>query len=110
MDRASHKKRGQYFALNPETGAVESTSEPGQGENAAFVMAPGGLLLQQGDGTLLVLPTDGKSFAPLRRYHVADSATYAYPVPTARGILVREESGLSLYGTAGHAAAADHVR
>ena len=101
----SQKKRGQYFALNPATGAVESTSEPGQGENAAFVAAQGGLLLLQGDGNLLVLPTDGTSFAPLRRYHVADSPTYAHPVPTALGILVRDESGLSLFGTADRAAA-----
>ena len=106
----SQKKRGQYFALNPATGAVESTSEPGQGENAAFVVAPGGLLLQQGDGTLLILPADGKSFAPLRRYHVADSATYAYPVPTSLGILVRDEAGLSLFGSADRAAETESVR
>lgn len=100
----SHKKRGQYFALDPATGAVLATSEPGQGENAAFVTAPGALLLLRGDGNLLVLPADGRSFAPLRRYHVADSATYAYPVPTGRGILVRDESGLALYGTTERAA------
>ena len=105
----SHKKRGQYFALNPATGAVETTSEPGQGENAAFVVARGALLLQQGDGTLLVLPSDGQSFSPLRRYHVADSATYAHPVPTALGILVRDESGLSLFGTADRAADGERV-
>lgn len=106
----SHKKRGQYFALNPATGAVESTSAPGQGENAAFVAAPGGLLLLQGDGNLLVLPLDGKSFDPVRRYHVADSATYAHPIPTPLGILVRDESGLSLYGTADRAADAQPPR
>jgi outer membrane protein assembly factor BamB len=102
----SQKKRGQYFALDPATGAVEATSEPGQGEHAAFVMAGGGLLLLlQGDGTLLALPADGKTFVPVRRYHVADSATYAHPVPTARGILIRDETGLSLYGTSDRAAA-----
>lgn len=106
----SDKKRGQYFALDPATGAVQSTSEPGQGENAAFVVAPGGLLLLRGDGNLLVLPADGASFTPLRRYQVAESATYAHPVPTARGILVRDESGLSLYGTTERAADAGHVR
>lgn len=106
----SQKRRGQYFSLNPATGAVESTSEPGQGENAAFVAVPDGLLLLQGDGNLLVLPADGKTFAPLRRYHLADSATYAHPVPTARGILIRDESGLSLYGTVDRAADGEPAR
>jgi outer membrane protein assembly factor BamB len=106
----SHKKRGQYFALAPATGAVESTSEPGQGESAALVMAEGALLLLQGDGTLLVLPADGKTFAPTRRYSVADSATFAQPVPTARGLLIRDESGLSLFSRAARAAGVEAVR
>jgi outer membrane protein assembly factor BamB len=106
----SQKKRGQYFALSPATGAIESTSEPGQGESAAFVVADGALLLLQGDGTLLVLPADGTTFAPTRRYGVADSATLAHPIPTARGLLIRDESGLSLFSTAASAAAAEPVR
>jgi hypothetical protein len=106
----SHKKRGQYFALTPATGAIESTSEPGRGESAALVMTEGALLLLQGDGTLLVLPADGTTFAPTRRYSVADSATFALPVPTPRGLLIRDESGLSLFSTAERAAAAKPAR
>ena len=30
---------------------------------------------------------------------LADSSTYAHPVPTRLGILVKDEAGLSLYGT-----------
>jgi outer membrane protein assembly factor BamB len=101
----SHRKRGQYFALDPDKGALVWTSEPGQGENAALVVADGSLLVLQGDGTLLVLPADGESFTPRRRYQVAQSATYAHPVPTSLGILVRDESGISLYGTTADEAA-----
>ena len=90
----SHRKRGQYFALDPATGAVEWKSEPGQGENAAFVLAQGALLVLQGDGTLLVLPADAASFSPSHRYRVAESATFAHPVPTELGILVKDENGL----------------
>src|SRR6185436_2563634 len=93
----SHRKRGQYFALDPENGAVEWKSEPGQGENAAFVLAEGALLVLQGDGTLLVLPQDGAGFSPSRRYRVAESGTVAHPVPTELGILVKDEDGLSLF-------------
>jgi outer membrane protein assembly factor BamB len=94
----SHRKRGQYFALDPATGTVAWTSQPGQGENAAFVLAEGALLALQGDGTLLLLPQDAASFSPIRRYHVAESATFAHPVPTEMGILIKDETGLALYG------------
>jgi outer membrane protein assembly factor BamB len=100
----SHRKRGQYFALDPATGTVEWKSEPGQGENAAFVLAEGALLILQGDGTLLVLPQDGATFSPTRRYRVAEGATFAHPVPTELGIVVRDENGLSLYGNDSRAA------
>jgi hypothetical protein len=94
----SHWKRGQYFGLDPATGRVEWKSEPGQGQNAAFVVADGALLVLQGDGTLLVTPPSGASFSSARRYHVGESATYAHPIPTELGILVKDESGLALYG------------
>jgi hypothetical protein len=93
----SDKKRGQYFGLDPATGKIDWKGEPGQGENAALVLTDGALVVLQGDGTLLVLPQDGGPFAPIRRYHVADSGTFAHPVPTGLGILVRDESGLTLY-------------
>jgi outer membrane protein assembly factor BamB len=101
----SHRKRGQYVALDPDDGAVVWTSEPGQGENAALVVAEGSLLVLQGDGSLLVLPADAESFTPRRRYQVSESATYAHPVPTGLGILVRDESFVSLYGASPETAA-----
>lgn len=96
----SHRKRGQYFALDPATGKVQWTSAGAQGENAAFVVADRGLLVLQGDGTLLVLPREATSFAPIRKYRVAESSTFAHPVPTPDGLLIKDESGLSLYGFA----------
>jgi outer membrane protein assembly factor BamB len=95
----SHRRRGQYFGLDPATGSVVWRSEAGQGENATFLVAAGALLVLQGDGTLLVLPERAQAFSPTRRYRVADSSTYAHPVPTRLGILVKDEAGLSLYGT-----------
>jgi outer membrane protein assembly factor BamB len=94
----SNKKRGQYFGLDPLTGTVAWTSAPGQGENAAFVLAEGALLVLQGDGTLLVAAADGAPLAPTRRYRVADTETFAHPVPTPLGILIKDEAGLALYG------------
>jgi outer membrane protein assembly factor BamB len=93
----SHKKKGQYFALDAATGQVRWTSAAGQGENAAFVVAGDSVLILQGDGTLLVLPRDAASFAPAHKYRVAESATYAHAVPTGSGLLIKDETGLSLY-------------
>lgn len=93
----SHKRRGQYFALDAGTGKVRWTSDGGQGENAAFVVAGDSVLVLQGDGTLLVLPRDATSFAPVRKYRVAESATLAHAVPTRSGVLIKDETGLSFH-------------
>ena len=102
----SHKRKGQFFALDPATGAITWTSTGGQGENAAFVLAGDSVLVLQGDGNLLALARDASTFAPTRQYRVADSATYAHPVPTARGLLIKDENGLALYGPAATSKAA----
>jgi outer membrane protein assembly factor BamB len=101
----SQRKRGQYFALDPATGAVQWTSEPGRGENAAFIVAGASLLVLEGDGTLLVGPANASDLAPTHRYHVAESATFAHPVPTKAGILIKDEDGLSLFSIPAAAAA-----
>jgi len=101
----SHRRQGEYFALDPATGAVVWRSEPRQGQNAAFVVAEGAVLVLQGDGTLLVLPKEASGFAPRRRYRVAEGATYAHPIPTRFGILLKDENTLSLHDTGSAGAA-----
>jgi outer membrane protein assembly factor BamB len=102
----SHKRKGQYFALDPATGAVQWTSPPGQGENASFVVSGGSILVLQGDGTLFTLRADATTFVPSQRGQVADTATYAHPVPTPKGLLIKDENGLSLFAPAPRASAA----
>jgi outer membrane protein assembly factor BamB len=101
----SHRKRGQYFGLEPETGRVSWTSAGGAGPNAAFVVMGDAVLVLQGDGQLLVLPRGSTAFTPTATYQVADGATYAHPVPTTAGILIKDEDGLALFGTAATVAA-----
>lgn len=94
----SHKKKGQFFALDPQTGAVQWKSDGAQGENAAFVLSGDSVLVLQGDGRLSVLPAGGASFSPVGSYQVAERSTFAHPVPTSLGILIRDETTLALYG------------
>jgi outer membrane protein assembly factor BamB len=96
----SHKRKGQFFALDASTGAAQWTSPGGQGENAALVVTGDSVLALKGDGTLLALPHDGGAFSPARESHVGESATYAHPVPTGQGLLIKDESGLALYAPA----------
>jgi outer membrane protein assembly factor BamB len=93
----SHRKRGQYFALDPATGRVQWTSDPARGENATFVVTGKSLLVLEGDGKLLVLPSNGSGFTPTRSYQLEESATFAHPVSTRAGLVVKDDDGLSLY-------------
>jgi outer membrane protein assembly factor BamB len=106
----SHRKKGQYFALDPATGAVQWLGAPNQGENAAFVLADGVLLALQGDGMLLVLRPEGAAVSPAHRYRVSTDGTFAHPVPTELGILVKDENGLSLHGFGARAASTEAAR
>jgi outer membrane protein assembly factor BamB len=93
----SHRKRGQVFAIEAATGAVQWLSAGAQAENAALVVLGDSLLMLLGDGRLLVLPRGASGFAPVRTYQVAQTATYAHPVPTPLGLLIRDEGGLGLH-------------
>jgi hypothetical protein len=39
---------------------------------------------------------DAPGFTPVATYTVADGATWAHPVPTARGVLVKDVDSLAL--------------
>jgi hypothetical protein len=49
------------------------------------------------EAELLVVKADAGSFSPVRRYTVADSPTWAQPIPTPSGVVVKDESKLALW-------------
>jgi outer membrane protein assembly factor BamB len=93
----SHKKKGQFFALDARTGQVLWLSEGRQGDNAAVVAAGPVLFLLTSDGNLTVARKDAKAWSPLRTYTVADSPTWAHPVVTSQGILVKDAESLAFW-------------
>ena len=97
----SHKQSGQYFALDVATGQTIWTSPGRQGDNAALVGLGDRFIALNDGGELIVLAAADSSFRPLARYQVAESATYAHPVPTPRGILIKDASSLALWRTPG---------
>jgi outer membrane protein assembly factor BamB len=87
----SHRKRGQLFCLDAATGKAIWLSDGRQGENAALVAGGGMLFALLTDAQLIVFPQKADTFAPVRRYRVAESPTWAHPVVTAEGVVVKDK-------------------
>ena len=92
----SHKKKGQYFALDAASGRTLWLSDGRMGENAAVLAGAGALFLLDTDGSLTVAAADATGFRPLRKWKVAASATWAHPVVMPDAVLVKDVDTLAL--------------
>jgi len=102
----SHRKHGQFFALDAATGATIWLSEGRQGDNAAVLAGGGTLFLLTTGSELIVAPQAGDSFAPMRTWPVAQSPTWAHPVVLNEGVLVKDIETLAFLGFDGEEGAA----
>jgi hypothetical protein len=93
----SNRNKGQVVALDWASGKTLWESEGRLGDNGSVVLWGDSLLVLTEGGELLVLDSQAESFIPKRRYRVADSPTWAHPVPTASGILIKDQSALALW-------------
>lgn len=93
----SHKNSGQWFALDASTGKTLWLTRGREAANAAIVGTGAFLVQLKDDGELLVTPADRQGHAPVRRYQVADSATWAQPVLDGRRIFIKDEDHLTLW-------------
>lgn len=93
----SHKQKGLFFCLDLNTGKTLWTGDGRQGENAAMVMAGNTLFSLTNDADLLVSTVSSKGPSLIKRYHVADSPTWAHPVIVGNRILIKDEKTLALW-------------
>ena len=94
----SHRHKGQLFAMDLTTGKTLWTSSDGRlGENASLVETGKVLWALTSDGQLIVFKASDKQFEPLAQYKVADTPTWAHPVFMPEGVLVKDESKLTLW-------------
>jgi len=93
----SHRRRGQFFCLDPRSGNSHWVSEGRQGENAATLSTEKWLFLLTTNGELIIAGADQESFDVARRYKVADSAIWAHPVILDGGFLIKDESSLAFW-------------
>ncbi|MEE8130578.1 MAG: PQQ-binding-like beta-propeller repeat protein [Vicinamibacterales bacterium] len=92
----SSRNRGMFFAIDAGSGATLWTSEPRQGDNATVLLVGDSLVMLKNEGELIVAEATGAGFRPVRRYQVSDSATYAHPLLLTNGIVVKDDTTLSL--------------
>jgi outer membrane protein assembly factor BamB len=93
----STKASGQFFAVDAGTGMLLWLGAPRAATNSAVVKAGELLFLLNDDAELIVAKASRAGFEPLKRYVVADSATWAQPAISGNRIFVRDVSSLTLW-------------
>jgi outer membrane protein assembly factor BamB len=93
----SQRNSGQFFALDAKTGKTLWTSPPRQATNAAIVSAGDLLFLLKDDAELIVAKASVAGFEPVKRYTVADSATWAQPTIAGNRIFVKDNTAVTLW-------------
>jgi len=93
----SHRASGQYFALDARTGTTLWLGPPRQATNTAVVKAGDLLFLLNDDAELIIARSSRTAFEPIRRYTVADSATWTQPTISGNRMFVKDVSSLTLW-------------
>jgi hypothetical protein len=93
----SQRASGQFFALDAKTGHVLWLGRPREATNTAVVKAGDLLFLLNDDAELIVAKSSRTGFEPLKRYTVADSATWAQPTVSGNRVFVKDVSFLALW-------------
>lgn len=90
------RNKGQFFALDAQSGATRWTSPPRQAESASITAADGRLWSLTTEGALVVIKADPSAFSQVGRLDVAPGATWASPVLLGPQILVKDVDHLRL--------------
>ncbi len=90
----SHRKQGQFFAIDAKSGSVLWTSAPKMAENAAFIGNKQSILILKDDGEIQILDSHSQTFDPIKTYNVSNSSTWANPAPVAAGLLIKDDDSL----------------
>jgi outer membrane protein assembly factor BamB len=89
-------KKGQFFAIDADTGKTLWQGPGRMGENAAILNLGGKfLLVLTNEAKLIVVPVSAKEYAPAAEYTVASSPTWAHPVVLGNRILIKDETTLA---------------
>jgi outer membrane protein assembly factor BamB len=93
----SHRNSGQYVLLDVNSGKTIWTGMPRQAENAAILRAGTVVFSLEDDAELVVGRINAGAFQELKRYTVANGATWAQPVVSGNRIFIKDVSSLALW-------------
>ncbi|HEX5109997.1 MAG TPA: PQQ-binding-like beta-propeller repeat protein [Vicinamibacterales bacterium] len=93
----STRNSGQYFAVDAKSGKTLWTSEGRQAGNAALASAPSLLLSLEDDGELVVAKASQTAFELVKKYKLADSATWTQAAYSGNRIYVKDVTNLTLW-------------
>jgi outer membrane protein assembly factor BamB len=93
----SHRSSGQFFALDARSGKTLWLGQPREAINTAVVKAGDLLFLLNDDAELIVARSSRTAFTPIKRYTVADAATWAQPAISGNRIFVKDAATLALW-------------
>jgi hypothetical protein len=93
----STRSSGQFYAVDTRSGDTLWLGPPRQAANTALVKAGQLLFYLNDDAQLIVAPSSRTRFEPMKRYMVADSATWAQPLISGRRIFIKDVSSLALF-------------
>ncbi len=91
----SHRRSGQFFALDPESGELIWSSRGREGGNAALLVVDDHVLFLTDEARLIVVDAGADTYAPVAEYSVADSPTWAHPAPVGDGLLIKDHETLT---------------
>jgi len=90
------RQKGQFFAVNADTGETVWQSPGRMGENAAILnLSDKAILILTNEAKLIVQAANGKSYSPIAEYTVASSPTWAHPLVMGNRILIKDETTLT---------------
>ncbi len=90
-------QKGVLFCLDAQSGKTLWTTELGGRGFASVVDAGSALLALTPKGDLTVFEPSDKEFKKLNGYKVAETETYAYPVPAGKGLLVKDKDAVAFW-------------
>ena len=93
----THKRAGQFVCFDVGTGEPIWTSRGREGENAAIIALGDRIAWLTDEARLVITDANADDYAPLAEYEVADTPTWAHPVFTPRGVLIKDLETLALW-------------
>ncbi len=93
----SHKRAGQFLCIDLDTGEPIWTSRGREGENASIILLGDRVAFLTDEARLVIVEAAADSYEPLVEYEVAATPTWAHPVFTSQGVLIKDLDSLALW-------------